>query len=106
MGLTQRSSAVNFIAFHFPSEFYQMANLKSSKKDVRRIERRTERNRRILSRIKTLRKKVVAEPSDENKAAYMSALDKAAKSNVIHSNKVDREKSKLSTTGIHAKVRG
>ncbi|MDP0501910.1 MAG: 30S ribosomal protein S20 [Verrucomicrobiota bacterium JB022] len=82
-----------------------MANLKSSKKDVRRIERRTERNRRIVSRLKTLRKKVVAEPTDENRAAYMSALDKAAKSNVIHSNKVSREKSKMATGGLQAKVR-
>lgn len=81
-----------------------MANLKSSKKDIRRIERRTERNRRVLSRLKTLRKKVVAEPTDENKAAYMSALDKAAKTNVIHGNKVDREKSKMATSGLQAKA--
>lgn len=81
-----------------------MANLKSSQKDVRRIARRTERNRAVTSRLKTLRKKAVAEPTDENKAAYASALDKAAKSNVVHPNKVAREKSKIARGSLHAKV--
>ena len=82
-----------------------MANLKSSKKDVRRITRRTARNVAIKSRLKTLRKKVVAEPTDENKTAYASALDKAAKSGVVHSNKVDREKSKIARGALHSKAR-
>lgn len=81
-----------------------MANLKSSKKDVRRTERRTERNRGVKTRLKTLRKRVVAEASDENKSAYVSALDKAAKSGVVHPNKVSREKSKIATGVLHAKA--
>lgn len=81
-----------------------MANLKSSQKDVRRIARRTERNRAVKSRLKTLRKKLVGEVNDENKAAYASALDKAAKSGVVHPNKVSREKSKIARGSLHAKV--
>lgn len=81
-----------------------MANLKSSQKDVRRISKRTERNRAVVSRLKTLRKGAVADPSDENKAAYMSAIDKASKTGVIHSNKADREKSKIARGALSAKA--
>lgn len=82
-----------------------MANLKSSKKDIRRIARSTERNRAVKSRLKTLRKHVVAEGSDENKAAYASALDRAQKAGVVHPNKVNREKSKIARGSLQAKVR-
>jgi small subunit ribosomal protein S20 len=82
-----------------------MANLKSSKKDVRRIGRRTERNRAVKTKLKTLRKKVVAEASDSNKTDYVSALDKAAKTGIIHPNKVDREKSKIARNALRAKSR-
>ena len=46
-----------------------MANLKSSKKDIRRIARRTERNTVTSSRLKTLRKKAIGEASDSDKSA-------------------------------------
>lgn len=82
-----------------------MANLKSSKKDIRRIARRTLRNRAVSSRLKTLRKKLVAEPTEEIKAAYASAIDKAVKSGVIHPNKANREKSKIARGALHAKTR-
>lgn len=82
-----------------------MANLKSSKKDIRRIARRTERNTTTSSRLKTLRKKALGEASDSDKCAYASALDKAVKSGVIHKNKADREKSKLSRSALHSKSR-
>jgi small subunit ribosomal protein S20 len=82
-----------------------MANLKSSKKDIRRIARRTERNRAVKSRLKTLRKKLVGEVNDENKAAYASAVDRAMKAGVIHPNKANREKSKIARDALHAKVR-
>lgn len=81
-----------------------MANLKSSQKDVRRTERRTERNRAVKTRLKTLRKRVVAEGNDANKSAYASALDKAVKSGVVHPNKANREKSKIARGALHAKV--
>ena len=82
-----------------------MANLKSSKKDVRRIARRTERNTATSSRLKTLRKKALGEASDADKSAYASALDKAVKSGVVHPNKASREKSKLSRNALHSKSR-
>jgi len=82
-----------------------MANLKSSKKDIRRISRRTERNGAAASSLKTLRKKVVEDPSAENKSKYASALDKAAKSGAVHPNKVSREKAKMATKELHSKNR-
>jgi len=76
-----------------------MANLKSSQKDIRRIERRTARNVQLRSRLKTLTKKVnTAKASGDNEAAkaaakeLISALDKATKSHVIHPNKASRYK--------------
>lgn len=80
-----------------------MANLKSSKKDIRRISRRTERNAAVKSRLKTLRKKALGEAPAEDKVAYASAIDKAVKSGVVHKNKASREKSKLSRNGLHSK---
>lgn len=82
-----------------------MANLKSSQKDIRRISRRTERNTRVKSRLKTLRKKVVDENNDEAKAAYASSLDKAVKSGVIHGNKANREKAKMGKGVLYSKKR-
>lgn len=77
-----------------------MANIKASKKDIRRIKVRTERNRYVKSRLKTLRKQLdTAMAGDDLEAKkkcvarYFAALDKAAKRNVIHSNKVNRHKS-------------
>jgi small subunit ribosomal protein S20 len=80
-----------------------MANLKSSKKDIRRISRRTERNLATRSRLKTLRKKALGEASDADKSAYASALDKAVKSGVVHVNKASRDKSKLSHNALQSK---
>lgn len=76
-----------------------MANLKSSQKDIRRIERRTARNRIVTTRLKTLHKKVLAAQAAGDAAAvttagraYSSALDKAAKTGVIHINRANRQK--------------
>jgi small subunit ribosomal protein S20 len=76
-----------------------MANLKSSKKDIRRTARRTDRNRGVKTRLKTLAKlaraALAGDPAKAAEAAraYIAALDKAAKTNVIHQNKVSRAKS-------------
>ncbi len=83
-----------------------MANLKSSKKDIRRIARRTERNTIVSSRLKTMRKKALGEADESDKKAYSSALDKAVKSGVIHKNKANREKSKLARNALHSKKHG
>jgi len=79
-----------------------MANIQSSKKDIRRIKSRTERNRVVISRIRTLRKKVVSTVSANDTealpaaaSAFASALDKAAKRSIIHPNKANRIKSRL-----------
>ena len=76
-----------------------MANIKSSKKDIRRIAKRTEANRHVKSRLKTLAKKVhlFASQNEAGKAKeaaveYSWALDKAAKRNIIHTNRANRQK--------------
>lgn len=80
-----------------------MANLKSSQKDIRRTARKADRNRQVRSRLKTLAKKLsAAEASGDNDSAkaaareFVSALDKAAKTNVIHVNQANRHKSHCS----------
>ena len=78
-----------------------MANLKSSQKDVRRTTRRTARNVAVKSRLKTMSKKVTelaGKNSPELKAAaraYVAALDKAVKTNLIHANKAARHKAQV-----------
>ncbi len=70
-----------------------MANIKSSKKDIRRTTRRAARNVATKSRLKTMSKKADKSPADAR--GYISALEKAVKTNVVHKNKVARMKSKL-----------
>ena len=96
---------VRSVAFAVSQNLTDMANLKSSKKDIRRIARRTERNTVQKSRLKTLRKKVIGECEASDSVAYASALDRAVKSGVIHSNKANREKSKLARQALHSKTR-
>lgn len=78
-----------------------MANHKSALKRVRQTKVRTERNRAEKSRIKTLRKKTLTaiESGDKGAASaalteFTSAVDKAAKRNLIHDNKAANLKSK------------
>ncbi|MGE9296210.1 MAG: 30S ribosomal protein S20 [Puniceicoccales bacterium] len=78
-----------------------MANTKQAQKYIRQTIVRTERNRAVRSRLRTLAKKVrgFTEASDEAKKAateYASALDKAAKRNIIHQNVANRHKSSIS----------
>ena len=78
-----------------------MANTKSAQKRARQTIVRTERNRAEKSRIKTLRKKTLAaiatgdkEVSSKALNDFTSAVDKAAKRNLIHPNKAANLKSK------------
>ncbi len=78
-----------------------MANTKSALKRVRQTIVRTERNRAEKSRIKTLRRKTLAAAASGDKTAaaaasseFSSAVDKAAKRNLIHPNKAANLKSK------------
>lgn len=79
-----------------------MANIKASKKDIRRIAVRTERNRQVKSVLKTLAKKVktLASNNEADKARevaiqYASELDRAAKRSIIHPNKASRGKASV-----------
>jgi len=78
-----------------------MANTKSAQKRSRQTIVRTERNRAEKSRVKTLRKKALTAIAAGDKAAaatavseFTSAVDKAAKRNLIHPNKAANLKSK------------
>lgn len=78
-----------------------MANIKSAIKYARKTKLRTLRNRQVKSRLKTLYKKVVtASVANEKEAlvsasnAYISALDKAGKKDLVHSNKIARHKAR------------
>ncbi len=80
-----------------------MANLKSSKKDIRRIAKRTEANKPFKRNADMLPKKVaklvVAGEMDEAKtlmSTAFKALDKAARRNILHKNTASRMKSRLS----------
>ena len=78
-----------------------MANSKSALKNIRKNKARYLRNRTVTSRLKTLEKAFVTaienKNQDEAKSAatvFLSALDKASKSNLVHQNKVSRKKSR------------
>tara|TARA_X000000368_G_scaffold405889_1_gene383530 strand:- start:475 stop:831 length:357 start_codon:yes stop_codon:yes gene_type:complete len=83
------------------SPFLQnMANTKSALKYIRKTESRTLANRQIKSRIKTLAKQVKSAANSDDKDSlieksrlFISTLDKAAKSGLVHKNKIARHKS-------------
>jgi small subunit ribosomal protein S20 len=77
-----------------------MANTKSAIKNIRKTATQTARNQRIKTRLKTLNKKVAAAAASGDKdaaktaaIAFVSVLDKAAKSKIIHQNAASRLKS-------------
>jgi small subunit ribosomal protein S20 len=79
-----------------------MANIKSSKKSIRKIAKLTARNKAERSRLKTISKKMQKLQAGDDAAAtmavtieYMSIVDKAGKHGVWHHNKVNRVKSRL-----------
>ena len=81
-----------------------MANTKSAIKAARKATRLTTRNRGVKTNIKTLQKKFAAAvASKDAKAAaeagklYVSAMDKAVKSGVVHRNAASRAKARAST---------
>ena len=79
-----------------------MANTKSAAKRARQTEVRTLENRRAITGVKTLLKKVRTEIGAKNKPTaqteagkLFSALDKAVKTGRIHANAANRHKSRL-----------
>lgn len=79
-----------------------MANIKSAKKRIRVIAKKTMRNKMVKSRTKTSVKKVLAAIVQGNQAEANAALvqavrtiDKAASKGVFHKNNAARKKSRL-----------
>ena len=79
-----------------------MANTKSAEKNARKNSARYERNRAVKTKLKTLEKKFQSsleskdgEETRESARIFISALDKAAKSALVHRNKVARKKASL-----------
>lgn len=74
-----------------------MPNIKSAKKRVKVIARKTLRNKMLKSSLKTSLRKAFKENSDiEAKLSAISALDKAVTKGILHKNNVARHKSKIS----------
>jgi small subunit ribosomal protein S20 len=79
-----------------------MANTRSAAKQARSSLRKQANNKSIKSRLHTLEKKflaaVAAKKAEDASAVYRllsAALDKAAKTRVIHRNNASRKKSRL-----------
>lgn len=73
-----------------------MPVIKSAAKKLRQNLKHQAHNRGIKSRVKELVDAFKKAPSLENYSKAVSALDKAAKTNIIHPNKAARLKSRLS----------
>lgn len=78
-----------------------MANLKSSKKDIRRSSKKTEVNKGVRTSLKTYVKKVrvAVEAGDKDLVATnlkqaVKSIDKAAQRGIIHKNQAARRKSR------------
>jgi small subunit ribosomal protein S20 len=78
-----------------------MANSKSALKNIRKNKARYLRNRAVTSRLKTLEKHFISAVEDKNKedatkasSLFISALEKANKTNIVHKNKISRKKSR------------
>ena len=78
-----------------------MANIKSAKKRINVIEKKTLRNKMIKSKVKTVIKKVEAAIAAGDKAAAQQALvatseiNKAASKGIYHKNNAARKVSRL-----------
>ena len=72
-----------------------MANSKSAAKRARQSSRRTLRNRRVVTHLRSLTKRGKGAPETEDHRALISALDKAAKRGIIHRNVANRRKARL-----------
>lgn len=76
-----------------------MANHKATKKDVRQVEKRREKNRyqgkTTRNAMRDLRATTDASAAAESLPSVLSKIDKLAKKGVIHKNKAANLKSKL-----------
>ena len=80
-----------------------MANLKSSKKDIRRSTKRRLVNTGVKSALKTYLKKIKKATTPETASAALTvackAIDKAAQNRTIHKNQAARRKSRAAKAG-------
>jgi len=74
-----------------------MANTRSAGKRARQTLRRAARNRSVKTHLRRLQKQIrsTSERSSDQIRAAISAIDKAAKSGVIHRNAANRRKERL-----------
>jgi small subunit ribosomal protein S20 len=72
-----------------------MPNIASAKKRLRQSLKRTERNKSVRTKMKTLLKKALADPNPNNVRVAIKAVDKAAKCQIIHANKAARLKARV-----------
>ncbi len=79
-----------------------MANLKTSKADIKKTKRNTARNKHFNSELKTVQKNAKAAIASGDKEAAgvavikaVSRLDSAVSKGIIHRNNADRRKSRL-----------
>lgn len=74
-----------------------MANTKSAAKRSRQTLRQAAHNRSVKTHLRSLQKQIrsAASPSADQIRAAISAIDKAAKSGIIHRNVANRRKARL-----------
>jgi len=78
-----------------------MANLRASKRDIKKTKRNTERNKRFKTELKTVQKKarVSIEQKDDSVEVSIkqatSRIDSAASKGIIHKNTAARKKSRM-----------
>ena len=82
-----------------------MANTRSASKRARQTLRRAGRNRSVKTHLRRLQKQIrsAPEPTAAQIRVAISAIDKAAKSRVIHRNAANRRKARLNKPFASAK---
>jgi small subunit ribosomal protein S20 len=75
-----------------------MPLLKQARKKMRHDKRRTQVNSQKKLALKKLIKTMRKSPSEKNLTTVFSSLDKAVKTHLIHKNKANRLKSRLSSS--------
>ena len=81
-----------------------MANTRSAAKRARQTVKRSLHNRSVVARLRSMQKRVrsSAKPSADQIRAVISAIDKAAKRGIVHSNAANRRKARLNRALVAA----
>jgi len=77
-----------------------MANTRSAAKRARQTLKRATHNRSVKTHLRRLQKQIrsAPEPTADQISVAISAIDKAAKSGVVHRNAANRRKARLNKT--------